>query len=138
MTTDYFLYQLPLLAQVAPSRKLAASFRNAGYKPEWSDIWPWLLLTAAAIAAYVAWQIQRKRSDMSQACDDPAKLFRELCQVHGLDSASRKLLRQLADACGMPQPALVFLTPSAFGGEQTPAAFIQRADELKALRERLF
>ena len=35
---------------------------------------------------------------MTERCDDPHKLFRELCLAHQLDRASRRLLLHLADA----------------------------------------
>ena len=127
-----------LLAQVAPSRKLADGFRSSGFRFAWNDWWPWLLLVAIAVASYVVVKIRRQRSDMSLRCDDPAKLFRELCQAHQLDGASQRLLKQLANAAGHDSSGQIFLAPAAFNADQLPASLQSHATEIARLRTQLF
>jgi hypothetical protein len=80
----------------------------------------------------------RLRNDMELHCDNPWKLFRELCQVHRLDGPSQRLLAQLARARRLPQPAQIFLTPSAFEPADLPAGLREKADQLLRLRGMLF
>ena len=129
---------LPILAQVAPSRKLAASFRNSGWQPRWDDVWPWLLVVAAGAVAYVTLAIRRQRNDLTTACNSPGKLFRELASAHGLERRSAKLLKRLARAQRFEQPAQIFLTPTAFAADALPPALKGQAAELQQLRARLF
>lgn len=126
-----------MLAQVAPSRKLAAAFRNAGYKFDWDDFWPWLLLAAVAGCVYAYVLARRKYYDMSLRCDEPQRLFRELCLAHKLDGGSWRLMKHLAAASGFAQPAQVFLTPALFA-EKLPEKLLAHAEQYAALKARLF
>ena len=132
------LSQFPMLAQIAPSKRFAASFRSSGVNITWDDVWPWLLSLTAVGIAHAAFRIRQRRNDMSQATNDPWKLFRHLCMAHQLDGASRRLVKKLSLACGFEQPAQVFLVPEAFGGNRTPDSLLTVSDDLKRLRGRLF
>jgi len=96
-----------------------------------------IFLGVVAVVITVVVQF-RKRNDMSLACDDPHKLFRELSQAHELDRASQKLLRRLAEALQLTQPAEVFLQPAFFQADQIPQELRGESAELQLLRERLF
>jgi len=105
---------------------------------DFADLLPFgigLALLAMGVAIVVAIV---KRNDMSQPCDDPKKLFRELCRAHGLDFASRRLLYRLATAHQLAQPAEVFLTPAMFQADQLPPQLRAQAGQLQRLRQRLF
>jgi hypothetical protein len=126
-----------LLAQVS-REDFGRGFRGATSQLSWTDLIPY---AAAAIIAGVGFSLYRwikRRNDMSEPCDDPPKLFRELCAAHGLDRASRHLLMRLSNAWGFAQPAQVFLAPHAFDIERLPPPLKKKAAELKRLRERLF
>lgn len=126
-----------LLAQVS-REDFGRGFRGATSQLSWTDLIPY---AAAAILAAMGISLYRwikRRNDMTQACDDPPKLFRELCGVHELDRPSRRLLRRLSQAWGFAQPAQVFLTPNAFDADGLPPALRKQAAELQRLRERLF
>jgi hypothetical protein len=128
---------IPLLAQVY-REDLGRGFRGATSQLSVSDFVPYL---AAAIVIGVGWAVYahlKKRNDMTERCDDPHKLFRELCLTHQLDRTSRRLLLQLAAGLNLQQPAQVFLTPTAFEPARLPAALRGRVDELRRLSERLF
>jgi hypothetical protein len=114
------------------------NFPASGPRRNWSDLGAYgLVALVAAAAALVVLQL-RKRNDMSERCNKPWKLFRELCQVHGLDRPSQRLLAQLARARRLPQPAQVFVTPQAFSLEGLPAELQQRASQLRQLQQQLF
>jgi hypothetical protein len=118
--------------------EIGDNFPQSGERLGWSDLWAWgIAVVVAAIVALVVVQL-RMRNDMEQHCDNPWKLFRELCQVHRLDRASQRLLAQLAKARRLPQPAQIFLTPSAFEPADLPPGLREKADQLLRLRGLLF
>jgi len=97
------------------------------------------VLGLAAIAIVIAIVLKiRKRNDMTEHCDDPKKLFRELSLAHNLDRTSQKLLWQLAEALQLAQPAEVFLQPSYYHADRVPPELFGKQAELQALQERLF
>lgn len=123
---------LPLLAEIGDN------FPASGQRQNWSDLWPYgIAAVVAAVVTAIVVQI-RKHNDMTLACDDPQRLFRELCLAHKLDRGSVRLLGQLAAAMRLEQPAQIFLTPAAFEPARLPASLRPRSAELKQLRERLF
>jgi hypothetical protein len=127
---------LPLLA--VSREDFGRGFRGATSQLNWTDVIPYAVGISLLIAGALIYNYVKKRNDMSERCDDPHKLFRELCMAHRLDRPSRRLLLHLADATQLPQPAQVFLTPAACEPSRVPAALRGRVDELKRLRERLF
>ena len=118
--------------------EIGDNFPNSGPRLNWSDLWAWgIAAVVAAIVAAVVLHI-RKRNDMEQFCDNPWKLFRELCRVHNLDRASQRLLAQVARTRQFPQPAQVFLTPAAFEPANLPPRLRNKGDQLLRLRGQLF
>ncbi|HYO24159.1 MAG TPA: hypothetical protein VEQ85_04345 [Lacipirellulaceae bacterium] len=128
---------LPLLAQVS-REDFGRGFRGATSQLSWLDFVPYIAVAAVIGAAWGATSYVKKRNDMSSRCNDPRKLFRELCLAHQLDRRSQRLLLELAEAFRLAQPAQVFLTPSAFDAARMPASLRGRAPEIALLRERLF
>jgi hypothetical protein len=118
--------------------EIGDNFPSSGQRLNWSDLWPYGIAAAvAALITAIVVQI-RNRNDMTVRCDNPWKLFRELCQVHGLDGPSQRLLAQLAQARQFEQPAQVFVSPGAFEPTGLPPALRERADQLLRLRGLLF
>ena len=99
---------------------------------------PYAVAVALLIAGWAVYNYVKKRNDMSERCDDPHKLFRELCMAHQLDRASRRLLLHLADATQLAAAGAGLSHAAAFEPGRLPAALRGRVDELKRLRERLF
>ena len=98
----------------------------------------WLLLATVIIAAvcgaiYVATQVAHYRRYQS-----PAALFSSLCGVHGLSSAGRGLLKQLARAHKLSDPARLFTEPAYLDPQRLPASLRPRAAVFAGLRDRLF
>jgi hypothetical protein len=57
----------------------------------------------------------RERARRRRARTATARLWRDLCDAHGLRRAERRLLLRAAGEIGLVSPALFFLKPSAFG-----------------------
>ncbi len=132
------LANLGLLAQMRRWRRLGDGLRGSGRRVEFSELLPYLIglaIIALGIWAVVQWI---KRNDTSQPCDDPWKLFRELCQAHDLNSSQGRLLRKLVEAWKMEQPAKIFVTPMAFEPASLPPSLQAEAQQLRGLRARLF
>ena len=118
--------------------EIGDNFAPSGRRLNWSDLWAWGVgAVVAAIIAVIVVQL-RKRNDMEQRCDNPWKLFRELCAVHQLDGANQRLLTQLVRVRRFEQPAQVFLTPAAFEPADLPQPLKDRADQLLKIRAQLF
>jgi hypothetical protein len=128
---------LVLLGQVS-REEFGRAFRGATSQLSWHDLIPYVAAATLATIGISLYRWLKRRNDMTEACDDPSKLFRELCGVHGLDRASRRLLRRLSEALGFAQPAQIFLSPDAFNAAQLPPALRKQAAELNQLRDRLF
>ena len=123
-----FFCNLALLAQMSHWQRLGDGLRGSG-RVDFTDMLPYMIglaVGALGIWAVVQW---KKRNDTSQPCDDPWKLFRELCQVHGLSSSDGRLLQKLVEAQKLEQPAEIFVTPQAFESDD---------HQLRDLRARLF
>jgi len=127
-----------LLAQYSRWERLGDGLHRSRGRVDFIEVLPYLMglvLLGAAVAAVVAYI---KYHDFSKPCNDPNRLFRELCRAHGLDRASCRLLRQLALLTGLPQPAEVFLMPAVFEANQLPEQLRGEQERVRELRERLF
>lgn len=127
-----------LLAQYSRWKHMGDSFRRSGPRMDLADLMPVaIILAIVALGIVVAVQIY-KRHDYSKPCDDPGKLFRQLCAVHKLNFRSRRLLLQLAAARGMPHPGALFVTPSAFQTSDLPPQLLQQELRIQELAAKLF
>lgn len=126
-----------LLAQVS-REEFGRAFRGATSQLHWTDLIPYAVAAVVGVASLALYRHLKRRNDMSLWCDDPQKLFRELCIVHQLDRSNRRLLARLAEAWQFSQPAQVFLTPAAFERERLPESLRSQAAELEGLHKRLF
>ena len=127
-----------LLAQISRWERLGDGLHRSRGRVELLDLWPLLVIfaviaTGIAVAAY--WF---KQNDFSKACDDPQKLFRQLCRAHSLDRRSRRILNKLAECFQLTSPADVFLTPTAFEASQLPGNLRNEEARIAELRQRLF
>ena len=127
-----------LLAQYSKWKRLGDGLYRSGRRSELSDLLPfYIVLAVIVVAIAVGVQIYRRR-DYSKPCDDPLKLFRQLCAAHKLDFTTRRLLMQLATALEMPQPAALFITPTAFEASKLPPQLRNEAKRIKSLGQQLF
>ena len=127
-----------LLGQISRWQHLGDGLHRGRGRTDLVDMWPLaVVLAVAAIVVTVIVKL-RKRNDMSQPCNDPDKLFRELSLAHHLDHGRQKLLRQLAEAFQVHQPAEVFLQPALFQVEQLPEHLRDQSESIEELRKQLF
>jgi hypothetical protein len=127
-----------ILTQALLLAEIGDNFPASGRRLNWSDLWAWGIVAVVAAAAAAIVIRLRKQNDMDERCDNPWKLFRELCYVHHLDRASQRLLTQVAKVRKFPQPAQVFLTPAAFEPANLPPSLRDKSDQLLRLRSQLF
>ncbi len=131
-----------MLRRLAPGEvsreEFGRGFRGATSQLSWTDLIPYVLAAVFGGIGIAVYRYVKRRNDMTLWCDDPHKLFRELCQVHQLDRHSQRLLTRLAEAWQFPQPAQVFLTPAAFERQRLPESLHGIAADLDELRRRLF
>ncbi len=129
---------LCLFAQVNRWRSMGSRFRGSRGRGDISDLLPYLIgMVVIGIGVAIVVAIA-KRKDFSKPCDDPNKLFRQLCIAHHLDFGSRRLLLKLATALDLAQPALVFVTPEAFEPNHLPPQLYAEQARLAELSQRLF
>ena len=127
-----------LLAQYDRWRRLGDGLHRSGQRAELADLVPFFIVLAIiGIGATIAVQIYKRR-DFSKSCNDPQKLFRQLCVAHQLDYKTQRLLQRLATALEMPQPAALFVTPTAFATTNLPAQLRNEAKQINQLGRRLF
>ncbi|NOZ39824.1 MAG: hypothetical protein GXP24_06310 [Planctomycetes bacterium] len=127
-----------LFAQISNWQRLGDGLHRSRRQMDLMELLPLALgLVVVAIVITIVVKV-RKRNDMTQRCDDPNKLFRELSLAHNLDRASRNLLWRLAEALQLAQPAEVFLQPAHFQGDRIPQELRDEEAELQELLERLF
>jgi len=127
-----------LLGQFSKWKRLGDGLHRSGNRLEFSDLLPYLIVIAVIIIGVAVANWLRHRYDLSQPCNDPRKLFMELCKAHHLDWPTRRLLHRLALSHELAQPAEVFLKPALFETGQLPPHLMKDATRLAALRQRLF
>ena len=131
------LFGYLILAQGNRLEQMGRGMRASRERVLLTDLWPLglaLLVIIMGATVYNAW---KQRNDFREKCNDPKKLFRELCKIHELNASQRRLLCSLAEACEFDQPAQVFLMPSVFHCN-VPAKLAGKADQLQQLRTQLF
>jgi len=96
-----------------------------------------VVIALASIAA-VLWRILKSRASRTFSSDSAVKLFRELCAAHGISRSGRRLLKQLAEARGIADPAILFVEPQSFDAQNLPPDLRSSSNELQRLNEKLF
>ena len=134
----------PLVTMIFAETK---SWREMGrdFRVNHSKLDPTLIVASVIIVALVVaflWFLHRmmNRQEGRRLFNNPKQLFRSLCRVHELTGGERRLLKQLARAQDVAQPAGLFLAPERFDAARESPAFQappQRA-HLERLRAKLF
>ncbi len=127
-----------VLAEQDRWRELGAGFRGDRAKLDMHDVWIAIFALIAVVCGILILARITARQDTRRVFNSPSKLFRTLCAEHRLTAVERKLLQQLSRAAGGGQPAILFLTPSAFALREIPKSLRARAGEIAALSTKLF
>jgi hypothetical protein len=101
------------------------------------DLGQILLILAAAVVVAAMWLLL-PRLGGRRRLNSPRALFYELCRAHGLGASSRRLLRRLAAARGMTNPAALFVEPRHFEKDHLPPELQAENLALERLRDQLF
>lgn len=127
-----------LLARTRDLRDMSEGFRSVGYEDKAFE-------TIAAAAVIITISVTLilvgryfRRFERLKTYDSPPELFRELCRVHRIDWANRRLLKRLAAEWEMTSPALLFIEPERFNAARLPEHWHEKTGQLEALRQRLF
>ena len=110
-----------LLAQRENWERLGDRFSGDAAEVNYQELG--MLLAVAVGGALVIWllrSVARWQEGRSRH-PNPRRLFRDLSRVHRLNRWERRVLRALADAVGLRQPAEVFVRPDAFRVNPLPA-----------------
>ena len=81
------------------------------------------LLVTVLLLGLIAWIAGRLYAIWQQrVINSPRKLFRELCLAHGLVTADRQLLREIARWHALPDPVQLFFEPDRFRSAEMRSA----------------
>ncbi len=119
-------------------RGMSEGFRSVGFEDKALET---LLVTGGLLLVCLALLLigrYARRFERLKSYDSPPELFRELCRVHRLDWASRRLLKRLATEWELTSPALLFVEPERFNIARLPNDWQKHAQQLDRVRRRLF
>jgi protein involved in polysaccharide export with SLBB domain len=126
-----------LLAQSSPVMHLGDRFRPGQARGDSAAVW--LIALAAAGGLTLVWlaaQVLRRRQQRLR--HSPWRLFRDLCAAHRLTYRQRHLLRRVAQAQQLPQPAILFLNPQSWDLGPASPLDPRTRQELESLQRQLF
>lgn len=128
----------PLLADQHAIRNIARGMQSRQAQVDVGDLTTALLIFCLFFVS--VWGLSRlvSRKERAASCLDPRALFRALCGAHQLSRSDRQLLRQLAHAHALNQPALLFVEPERFDTAELGEAWQKQRERLAELRSRLF
>jgi hypothetical protein len=119
-------------------RDLGSGFRGERAEIDAKDVL--MFLAAALVIAFVIWLLARFAAwrENRTSYHNPKQLFRRLSSAHSLSLSERKLLLKAARQLKSSFPASLFLRPDMFDSAATDTDLAPRADELEALKRKLF
>ena len=134
----HWLGQLSLLLTARELPRVWGRFDHQRPSFDWGQT---LLIAGGIVLAIIAVFVWHRVT--GQSCKDfsvhsPARLFRELSRAHGLRLSNRRLLKRLAEARGLANPAVLFVEPKHFDVKTLPAELKPSAGELQQIRNHLF
>ncbi len=125
-----------LLADRQRMSALGENFRGESSQLSTNE---WLLaLAGLGLVLLALWGLARHIAQRGRArrLYSPRGLFDQLCQAHGLDRASAKMLWRLSQQEQLEHPARLFLEPERF--DRLSDAISESRDAYKQLQRRIF
>ena len=98
----------------------------------------WLLIAGLVMGVVTISLVVANRIARHQRYNSHPALFRRLCKLHGLDSASRRLLKRVISYHRLRQSGRLFVEPKWLDPANLGASFRAQAAELEKLRNGLF
>jgi hypothetical protein len=98
-----------------------------------------LVFTVGGLAL-IAWGINHwfaKRREVRK-CNDPRKMFQDLCTAQQLSGRETRFLKKVAAALKLTSPGELFLEPKHLAGLMKDAAWVRDEGMIKGLQEKLF
>ncbi len=129
-----------LLAERSSSifRDMGSGFREKRESFDPTDLLWWAFVAVLVLAAFGVLARILANQDKRRLFNSPRALFNALCKAHGLDRASKTLLKQLARSQQLTVPARLFLEPDRFQPGMLSAELRPQRAAVAALRQRLF
>jgi hypothetical protein len=131
-------YQIELLARRDDLRGISEGFRG---RSMWDNAPQAVLFLCAMLFIVITMLLVGRLTtqyEKRQSTDSLSGLFRELCRIHQLNHASRRLLKRLASQRELEGPVLLFVRPELFRTEDLSPDWQEYAAEIERLRNRLF
>jgi hypothetical protein len=119
-------------------RDLGSGFRGERAQVDANDV---LMFLGAALAiALGVWLLARFAAwrENRAGYHNPKQLFRRLSAAHSLSMSERQLLLKASRHLKNSLPACLFLRPDLFDSAAADTHLTQRAEELEALKHKLF
>jgi hypothetical protein len=98
----------------------------------------WLLIAGVVIAVVSVVLVVANRIARRWRYNSHPALFYRLCKIHGMDSASRRLLKRVVRFHRLRHPGRLFVEPNWLDPANLGTAFRPYATELERLRNALF
>ena len=98
----------------------------------------WLLIAGAVIGVVSVIVVIANRINRHWRYKSPGGLFSGLCSAHGLDAASRRLLKRVVRVHRLRHPAFLFIEPKWLDPAGLGPEFRAQAPALAKLRNSLF
>ena len=131
---DYLL----LLARRQDLRGMSEGFRG---RSVWDNAPQTVLIAGIILAVAVVLLLVGRyanRYEQRHATNSPTDLFRELCRIHHLTNADRRLLKRIATHWELESPALIFIEPDLFVSARLPIELHPETEHVERLRQHLF
>lgn len=119
-------------------REMGNGFREKRESFNPSDLLWWVFAAVAILVAFAVIAKLLAKQDKRRQYNNPAALFRELCQVHNLDRASRNLLKTIARHQELTTPAHLFVDPDRLIAALREDSLRPQLPAIQSLRNKLF
>ena len=99
-----------------------------------------LAAVSLSLFSCCCWLIRRWRTRQEKRLTVQRwRLFKELCNIHGLQRPEVKLLKRLLKTLQLENPTVIFVQPECFDIQQTNPLFSgETCREIQKIRDRLF
>lgn len=132
------LEHLALLARREDLRGISEGFRG---RSMWDNATQTVIIVGVLmIVVVVLLLISRlhENYELRVTTNSANGVFRELCRIHKLDHASRRLLKRLASYWNLESPAYLFVCPDLFLAERLPPEWKEDTERVEQLGRKLF